>query len=627
MTASAERTSERPAVDSAAHRALTKARQELAALVESAAAAAAAYGRPDLADRLARASLRSADRGLDVLVVGEFKQGKSTLVNALLNAPVCGVADDVSTVIPTTVRYGVEPAATVRFQPGADGVLPPDRDVPIADVPTLATEQGNPGNRAGIASIEVAIPRKLLLPGLALVDTPGVGGLDSTHGAATAAALAVAEVIVFVSDASQPLTSSELDFLRGSCGQCATVLLVQPKIDIQPDWRRVVAANRELIEREGLDVEVFPVSSLLRQQATAAQSTELNDESGYPPLLTRLRDATAGDAARRLLRTALADVMFVIEQLRATFESKLAVLEDPGSAADVVSRLETAKDRADRLRSQSAKWQQTLNDGMQDLTSDMDHDLRLRFRALLTEGDAALEGDDPGSIWEDFEQWLHTRLGFEISRHHQLAAARANELAALVAEHFAEDEEAVGGSLDLAPPTIQARLLKDDLDLRRAGLSGNALAAVRGSYGGLLMFGMVGQLAGFAMLNPLSLVIGLGLGRRGLREEKRRQLLQRQQQAKMTVRKYVDDISLEASKTSRDTLRRAHRELRDEFAARAEQLQATIRDSLRDAEVTMKEAIADRQRAISDARAELERIARLDTRAASIDALLGRTGR
>ena len=598
------------------HRALTEARQQLAELVKVAGVAATSYDRPDLADRLERAAARTAERELNVLVVGEFKQGKSTLVNALLNAPVCGVADDVATVIPTTVRFGDDASATVRYQsdePGGDDAR--TEAVPLAEVPTLASEQGNPGNRAGISSIEIAIPRRLLQSGLALVDTPGVGGLDSTHGAVTAAALGMAERILFVSDASQPLTNSELDFLRMAREHGVEITLVQPKIDIQPDWRRVVDANREILASRGIDIDVLPVSSVLRQRAATEKSSELNDESGFPALLTLLRDTGSGETARALLRTTLADVTFVVDQLQSTFETKLTTLEDPEAAEAVVAQLERAKERADRLRSQSAKWQQTLNDGYQDLSSDMDHDLRIRFRTMVGESDEALEGHDPTDIWDEFEQWYHTRIGFELSAHHQLIAERANELAELVAEHFAEDEEELGVALALQVPSIQARTIKDDVELQRAGLSGNALAAVRGSYGGLLMFGMAGQMVGLAMLNPLSILVGLGLGRRGLREEKQRQLTQRRQQAKMAARKYADDVNIEAAKTSRDTVRRAHRDLRNEFGLRAEQLQSTIKESLKEAESTMRSAVSDRQRDLADVKAELERIGLLRTRA------------
>ena len=49
---------------------------------------------------------RAQDPSVRVLVVGEPKQGKSSLVNALVGAPVCAVRDDVATVVPTVVRDG-----------------------------------------------------------------------------------------------------------------------------------------------------------------------------------------------------------------------------------------------------------------------------------------------------------------------------------------------------------------------------------------------------------------------------------------------------------------------------------------------------------------------------------------
>ncbi len=139
-------------------------RSALDALLQSTVAAATAYDRPDLVGRLERAVARHADRQLTVLVAGEFKQGKSTLVNALLNAHVCGVADDVSTAVPTAIRHGADPAATVTYRLDASGERRGAESIEIAQVAELGTEQGNPGNREAIESISVTLPRKLLEP-------------------------------------------------------------------------------------------------------------------------------------------------------------------------------------------------------------------------------------------------------------------------------------------------------------------------------------------------------------------------------------------------------------------------------------------------------------------------------
>ena len=76
-------------------------RTEPLAAVDTALAAIARYERPDLDDRLRQARSRLLDDRVRVLVVGEFKQGKSMLVNGLVGAPVCPTFDDVATAVPT----------------------------------------------------------------------------------------------------------------------------------------------------------------------------------------------------------------------------------------------------------------------------------------------------------------------------------------------------------------------------------------------------------------------------------------------------------------------------------------------------------------------------------------------
>ena len=75
-----------------------------------------AYGREDLAERLSSARRLLSDSTVMVHVVGEFKQGKSSLVNALLTAPICPVDDDIATAVSTEVRYAEQVCASASFE-------------------------------------------------------------------------------------------------------------------------------------------------------------------------------------------------------------------------------------------------------------------------------------------------------------------------------------------------------------------------------------------------------------------------------------------------------------------------------------------------------------------------------
>ena len=101
--------------------------QSALSVVDLGRQATTAYARPDLSARLATTRKRLSDPAFHVFVIGEFKQGKSSLVNALLNAPVCPVDDDIATSVPTAIRFGDPPAAAVLFDPGGDP-SDPDRE-------------------------------------------------------------------------------------------------------------------------------------------------------------------------------------------------------------------------------------------------------------------------------------------------------------------------------------------------------------------------------------------------------------------------------------------------------------------------------------------------------------------
>src|SRR5262245_33625669 len=214
-----------------------------------AVAAIAKYDRPDLNARLAQAKERLLADDVRVLVVGEFKQGKSMLVNGIVSAPVCPVRDDIATAVPTEVRFADPAAVTLVDKDGRRTGIPLDR---------LADYLCEPSTHDG--HVEVAVPRAVLKGGLVLVDTPGVGGLNSVHGAATRSALATADAVLFVTDAAQELTAPEVDFLQQAADVCPTVACVLTKTDLYPEWRRMWEANRRHLK----DIPLFPVSSSMR---------------------------------------------------------------------------------------------------------------------------------------------------------------------------------------------------------------------------------------------------------------------------------------------------------------------------------------------------------------------------
>jgi hypothetical protein len=568
-----------------------------AAALDRAAAALAEYDRPDLNARLQQAKDRLRTDHVRVLVVGEFKQGKSMLVNGIVSAPVCPVKDDIATAVPTEVRY-TDPAAVTLV-----GNTGERREIPIDQLADYACE---PSTHNG--HVEVGIPRGVLHDGLVLVDTPGVGGLNSVHGAVTRSALATADAVLFVTDASQELTAPEVDFLRQAVDVCPTVACVLTKTDLYPEWRRIWEANRKHLS----DIPLFPVSSTMRWHALTTNDGELSQESGFPPLVRYLRAEVVAKAGELSRRSTAHDIDIVTDQVLGQLRAERAAQDNPG---DVLRDLTAAEARATALKERSARWQQTLNDGVADLNADIDYDLRDRLREIVRAAEESITASgDPTRTWDQFAQWVQQSAASAASANYVWATQRARWLASRVAEHFDEERTQLLPALRIEPADGLNAVRDMTLsDTESWSIGRRLLTGVKGSYGGLVMFGMLGSLVGFTLLNPISIGAAVLLGRKGISDERKRIVTKRQNDAKTSLRRYIDDVTFHVGKDSRDMLRGVQRTLRDHFTTRAEEMKRSLQESLKAAEKAAKASKAERD----------HRLAELDTQIKELETVRG----
>ncbi|WP_251445824.1 dynamin family protein [Microbacterium sp. USTB-Y] len=587
---------------------------EIADVLREVGDLAATSGRGDLRDRLLQTQRRLEDPAIHVIVVGEFKQGKSKLINALVNAPVCPVDDDIATSVPTTVGYAETAAAWVveRTDPGGSpGSAPRRREIPLAELADYVSERGNPGNQRGIVAAEVQLPRELLRGGLKLVDSPGVGGLESANSLATLAALSSAHAVLVVSDASQEYTEPEVQFLRHAMRISPNVAAVLAKTDLYPEWRRIEDIDRGHLHDVG-EVPLFAVSSDLRLLAAETQDHSLNDESGFPALVGHLHRDVLGRAELVSRRGAVHDLRSVVDQLGMSLHAELNALLHPQDTPRMIAELEVAKARADEFRGRSARWQVTLTDGIADLVADMEHDVRDRLRRVQREAERAIDEGDPGPIWDQIREWIDQRVTAGVAETFVWTDERARWLSEEVAELFSAEEADV--------PTIDVSDTRGILDVVDdiAGLEVGHLNAaekmyigVRGSYGGVLMVGLATGLIGMSLINPISLLAGVLVGRRAYREDMNARLNRRQQEAKMIVRRHIDEVTFQVSKQLKDRLRLVQRISRDHFGSMAEELHRSLSEALARAKQAAAAYTADNDEQVAVLRVRLGEMERL----------------
>lgn len=595
---------------------------------DAARRAALSAGRSDLARRVERSASRLAHPAVRVLVVGEFKTGKSTLVNRLVGIEVCPVDDDVATTVPTVIHAGAgDGIRAAALYPGAAD-SPPDREeITLDEARALMTGENAPvpvgdADRAPLA-VELAVPGAPLLDaGIVLCDTPGAGGLGSPHMATTIGALPLTEAVLFVTDAAQELTAPESSFLETARKLCPDVYCVLTKTDFHVHWRRVAELDRGHLRRMGLThPDVYPMSSALAAYADTHGDTVALAESGLADLERVLRERILGASLALRLRGAVADATSVVDQLESRYSGEREALADPERATGLIGDLREAESRAEELRSGNARWHQSLNDGITDLASQVDFDLRARLRNLGREADEVVEGCDPADTWDEVEAWIRHRATESVTDNYAVLRSLADDLANRVDSHFGSGEAEVSANLHIEAPVAGISVLDvpSPAVTETFKLASAAIHGARFAYGGVLMTGMVGMaVLGVPLLNPVTIVVGLLLGRKAVRDEKKRQLGIRRQQAKTSARRFLDDVSFHAAADSRAVIRNTHRDLRDLFASRAEELTRSAGDALRAAQAAASADASERPDQLRRAEASLAETREIGARLRSL---------
>ncbi len=551
-------------------------------LIDHTSKIAEARDRGDLAERMATARMRISDPQIRVVIAGQLKQGKSQLLNSLLNVPVSRVGDDETTVVATMVSYG-EQATAKLIVAGANAGDPDAIEIPIADIKNDLRRHPAAGGRQ---VLRVAVTANSPLPkgGLVFVDTPGVGGYAQPHLSATLGLLPDADAMLMISDTSQEFTEPEMTFIRQAFEICPLATIVATKTDLYLHWREIVEANKAHLQRAGLSISMIPASSLLRSHAIQLNDKELNEESNFPAIVKFLSEKVLSRENDRVRDQVLAEIRLAAEHLTLTADSELSVLNDPDARDRLKAELEGRKQEAQDALQQTALWQQVLNDGIADLTADVDHDLRGRFRAITQHTEHVIDNTDPTHHWAEIGAELENAIATAVGDNFVWAYRRAEVLAQEVARTFV-----AAGLEAIKMPQLDAREMGaslgelqslSKLEAKPIKTAHKVVTGMRGSYGGVLMFGMLTSFAGLGMFNPLSLGAGLLLGRKAYREDMENRMMRVRNEAKMNMRRFVDDVSFVVTKESRDRLKGIQRQLRDHYRGIANQTTRSLNESL-----------------------------------------------
>jgi GTP-binding protein EngB required for normal cell division len=405
----------------------TLIKQDLAAAIHDLRQFFHVHEMADGEDRCQALLVKLAEDRFNLAVLGQFKRGKSSLMNAIIGRDLLPTGVLPLTSVVTTLCYGPLERLLITRQ---DWTL--TQELPLSDLADYVTERGNPGNTKGVLTAQVEVPIPFLRRGLHFIDTPGVGSASAANTATTYAFLPEADAVVFVTSVDAPLSETEESFLRDISQHAPKIFFVVNKLDLLGAAERsevlgfVQTRLEQIIGSDHL--HLYPVSARDALQAKAAADSTLLERSGLVNFEDALADFLAGEKSQVFLLALIDRALKLLAEAETTFTLEVRAAELPEETR--VERLAELQQRLDNL---AAALEGTLTDLRARLILLADERLTRPAAGLLQQHQTMLEARittafdqaaslaefDPrtliaemtGALKSHQDQWLARQLG------------------------------------------------------------------------------------------------------------------------------------------------------------------------------------------------------------------------
>jgi GTP-binding protein EngB required for normal cell division/outer membrane lipoprotein SlyB len=294
-----------------------------------------------------------------LIVMGEIKRGKSSLINALLGTEnLVPVHSDVATSTVFKIHEGPALKYTVYFEKDSGKEK---KAISPEQVNEYGTETGNPHNVKQVDFIRVESPAASLKGGLVIVDTPGVGGLFKKHREITFRHAPNADGVFFVVESDgAPIGEAEVKFIKELRETTRLITFTQTKstkVDDEPRRKRMENNLKILREQVGIpenELSYFIIDSKLKMSADQDKDLENLEDSGFIPLMGYLNNTLRRNQETNVARAGLARTFSKLLPLKQEIADRLRLLDADSAEQRAEIDLELKK-----AQQQLQEWEAT----------------------------------------------------------------------------------------------------------------------------------------------------------------------------------------------------------------------------------------------------------------------------
>lgn len=296
--------------------------------------------RPDLAREAKLLRQTLGNDAIKVAVLGEFKGGKSTLINSMLGNELLPAWTWECTAAITQVAFAPEPALFIHYID--EKIEPEQKD--IKELEAIATTNNADFN--SISYLEIRYPAELLKNGIMIVDTPGTNSAVEARGLISRKFMSIADVAILVLNAQAILTQSEFDLIRNELvtKHYGSIFVVVNRCDLVDDKAQLATEiEKKSIELKGLIpslAKVYPLSALNALEGRLDGNVELVSSSGIEDLEEDLALYVVEKGAQHRLQRVKGLLRDILSDCVRDARMRLASLNLDKDKADAQARKE-----------------------------------------------------------------------------------------------------------------------------------------------------------------------------------------------------------------------------------------------------------------------------------------------
>lgn len=265
----------------------------------------------DMDNRLLMVKEQLLSNCFNLAILGQFKRGKTTLINSLIGKDILPSSIVPLTSIVTILQNGEKTSCTISMHDGRK------KEIRVEELADYVTEKGNPKNIRGVRCAHIGYPSLFLKKGILLVDTPGVGSTFLHNTETTYEFLDHLDAAIFLMSADVPVSQVEKELLDTIKTSTQKIFFVLNKIDnLTPkEIEEIAAFNKQVLEEMGFTVnEIWPISA---REALKAKTTNNNvqlSQSGLLNLEDALGNFLSLEKGKIILNTTISKTKRVISQ-------------------------------------------------------------------------------------------------------------------------------------------------------------------------------------------------------------------------------------------------------------------------------------------------------------------------